>query len=128
MRGLPPLGFLAPFLYHLSETSPQAFNDIVMGDNRCRSFGSGCCTDGFQAGPGWDPVVGLGSPNFPEILRLVGLHPSNKISTLSDVQDPVSSGAIWERLLLLVALFCLLIACVRFGPRCTKRNAAYTEI
>ena len=40
----------------------DAFNDIVNGTN------PGCGTQGFAAKPGWDPVTGLGTPNF---LKLV---------------------------------------------------------
>ncbi|KAF7368229.1 Family S53 protease [Mycena venus] len=42
--GKSPLGFLNPFL------------------------NPGCNTTGFAAGAGWDPVTGLGSPNFPKLL------------------------------------------------------------
>lgn len=28
----------------------------------------GCDTVGFSAVPGWDPVTGLGTPNFPKML------------------------------------------------------------
>jgi tripeptidyl-peptidase-1 len=30
----------------------------------------GCGTDGFYAVKGWDPVTGLGTPNYPKMLRL----------------------------------------------------------
>ena len=30
---MPPLGFLNPFLYHIYKYSPEAFNDVVLGDN-----------------------------------------------------------------------------------------------
>ncbi|KAH9025386.1 hypothetical protein EDB85DRAFT_1982937, partial [Lactarius pseudohatsudake] len=33
-------------------------NDITSGSN------PGCGTDGFSAIPGWDPVTGLGTPDF----------------------------------------------------------------
>ncbi|EKM48003.1 uncharacterized protein PHACADRAFT_51421, partial [Phanerochaete carnosa HHB-10118-sp] len=48
------LGFLNPFLY----ATPDAFNDITTGSN------PGCNTNGFPALEGWDPVTGLGTPNF----------------------------------------------------------------
>ncbi len=41
-------GFINPVLY----ANPGAFTDITSGTN-----------DGYAAGPGWDPVTGLGSPN-----------------------------------------------------------------
>lgn len=52
------VGFLNPTLY----ANPSALNDITMGGNQ------GCGTPGFQAVSGWDPVTGLGTPNFPRLL------------------------------------------------------------
>jgi hypothetical protein len=73
--GMPPLGFIAPFLYHVYEFSPEAFNDVVYGDNACGVGGSietaNCCDYGFSAVPGWDAVTGLGSPNFQILANLV---------------------------------------------------------
>ncbi|KAI0312876.1 family S53 protease [Amylostereum chailletii] len=62
--GRSPLGFLNPFLY---SKGAQAFKDITSGGN------PGCATDGFSATTGWDPVTGLGSPNFEALLKAVGL-------------------------------------------------------
>ncbi|EMD36377.1 hypothetical protein CERSUDRAFT_156000 [Gelatoporia subvermispora B] len=59
-----PLGFLNPFLY---STGASAFTDITSGDN------PGCNTNGFPAEAGWDPVTGLGTPNFAKLLTAVGL-------------------------------------------------------
>jgi tripeptidyl-peptidase I len=61
--GKGPIGFLNPTFYK----HPEAFNDVTEGGN------PGCGTDGFQAQPGWDPVTGLGTPDF-EKLRKVFLH------------------------------------------------------
>jgi len=30
-----------------------------------------CCKYGFEAGPGWDAVTGLGTPNFANMLAYV---------------------------------------------------------
>eukprot|EP01092_Planopodium_desertum_P006960 TRINITY_DN285_c0_g1_i1.p1 TRINITY_DN285_c0_g1~~TRINITY_DN285_c0_g1_i1.p1 ORF type:complete len:551 (-),score=148.52 TRINITY_DN285_c0_g1_i1:51-1625(-) len=57
-KGLPTLGFANPFLYAASVSSPASFTDITNGDNQ-----DGCCTYGFKATKGWDPVTGLGTPN-----------------------------------------------------------------
>ncbi|KAJ6488738.1 family S53 protease [Mycena sanguinolenta] len=62
--GKPPLGFLNPFLY---TTGRAALNDITSGDN------PGCNTNGFPAVAGWDPVTGLGTPNFAALLTAIGL-------------------------------------------------------
>ncbi|KAL8809289.1 MAG: hypothetical protein Q9200_003542 [Gallowayella weberi] len=56
--GKSTLGFVNPFLY----ANPDAFNDITQGGNQ------GCGTPGFQAVSGWDPVTGLGTPNFPKLV------------------------------------------------------------
>lgn len=50
-------GLINPALYQ----NPSAFNDITQGNN-----------DGYQAGPGWDPVTGLGSPQGAAVLAALG--------------------------------------------------------
>ncbi|KAF8806309.1 subtilisin-like protein [Phlegmacium glaucopus] len=60
--GLPPLGFLNPFLYSIGFLG---LNDITSGHN------AGCGTEGFNATKGWDPVTGLGTPNFRKLKDLV---------------------------------------------------------
>jgi len=65
----PTLGFLNPLLYQMAVEHPIAFNDITSGDNK--NDGLLFCKYGFEATPGWDPASGLGSPNFPEIVRYV---------------------------------------------------------
>ncbi|XWX01507.1 hypothetical protein V2A60_009535 [Cordyceps javanica] len=60
--GKKPLGFINPALYK----NPSMFNDITSGD---QSGGSGTCQGkGFEAASGWDPVTGLGTPKYPEML------------------------------------------------------------
>jgi tripeptidyl-peptidase I len=58
--GKGPIGFLNPTLYK----NPEAFNDITIGNN------PGCGTNGFDAVPGWDPVTGLGSPNYEKLEKV----------------------------------------------------------
>ncbi|KAJ4496871.1 tripeptidyl peptidase A [Lentinula lateritia] len=60
--GLPPLGFLNPLLYR---RSVEALNDVTVGNN------PGCGTNGFNATGGWDPVSGLGTPNFEKLKKMV---------------------------------------------------------
>ncbi|EJF57619.1 family S53 protease-like protein [Dichomitus squalens LYAD-421 SS1] len=62
--GKAPMGFLNPFLY---STGASAFTDITTGNN------PGCGTDGFPANEGWDPVTGLGTPDFNKLLTAAGL-------------------------------------------------------
>ncbi|KAH8696422.1 putative protease S8 tripeptidyl peptidase I [Talaromyces proteolyticus] len=58
---LPPLGFLNPWLYVQS----GVLNDVVSGSN------PGCSTNGFPATRGWDPVTGLGTPNYQNMQGLI---------------------------------------------------------
>jgi len=61
--GKPSLGFVNPALYQLHASSPDSFNDITSGNNRCnRAY---CCDYGWETSHGWDPVTGLGTPVFP---------------------------------------------------------------
>ncbi|KAJ7616593.1 peptidase S8/S53 domain-containing protein [Roridomyces roridus] len=62
-KGKSTLGFLNPWLY----ANPGAFNDVVSGSN------PSCDTDGFPATTGWDPVTGLGTPNYPALRAAAGL-------------------------------------------------------
>ncbi|KAJ7065361.1 peptidase S8/S53 domain-containing protein [Mycena amicta] len=61
-EGKAPLGFLNPLIY---STASSGFNDIVSGSN------PGCGQTGFTAGLGWDPVTGLGTPDFLRLQTLV---------------------------------------------------------
>ncbi|PYH40453.1 uncharacterized protein BP01DRAFT_409938 [Aspergillus saccharolyticus JOP 1030-1] len=54
------VGFLNPVLYRHADV----LNDITNKTN------PGCGTDGFATAAGWDPVTGLGTPNFPKLLNL----------------------------------------------------------
>jgi tripeptidyl-peptidase-1 len=56
--GKSAVGFINPTLY----ANPGAFTDIITGSNQ------GCGTAGFTAVAGWDPVTGLGTPNYPILL------------------------------------------------------------
>lgn len=58
--GKNPVGFVNPTLY----SNPSVLNDITNGTN------PGCGTQGFSAVEGWDPVSGLGTPNYPKMLQL----------------------------------------------------------
>nr|XP_054379954.1 tripeptidyl-peptidase 1 isoform X1 [Pongo abelii] len=65
LSGRPPLGFLNPRLY---QQHGAGLFDVTHG---CHES----CLDeevegqGFCSGPGWDPVTGWGTPNFPALLK-----------------------------------------------------------
>ena len=52
-----------------SSRSSHAINESIniTGNNNCAAGGLVCCAHGFSAVPGWDPVTGLGSPNFVKL-------------------------------------------------------------
>lgn len=56
-----PVGFINPVLY----ANAEAFRDITEGHN------SGCgVSEAFMADKGWDPVTGLGSPDYETLLKV----------------------------------------------------------
>jgi len=71
----PSLGFLNPLLY----SNPNALNDVVLGgstgcDGLARFHGPPNGSPvilhaAWNATRGWDPVSGLGTPNFPKLLK-----------------------------------------------------------
>ncbi|KAJ7162822.1 subtilisin-like protein [Mycena filopes] len=65
--GKRPVGFINPAIY--SPAFAEAFNDITIGGNQ------GCGTQGFTSTSGWDPVTGVGTPNFGRLLELFLLLP-----------------------------------------------------
>ncbi|KAJ7339104.1 family S53 protease, partial [Mycena albidolilacea] len=69
--GKPTLGFLNPFLY--SPVGRAALNDVILGENPGFGDRPGCGTEGFLATTGWDPVTGMGTPNYTALRTAVGL-------------------------------------------------------
>ncbi|KAG8735912.1 hypothetical protein FRC10_010012 [Ceratobasidium sp. 414] len=61
-QGKSTLGWLNPWLY---AKAAGALNDIKSGNN------PGCGTPGFTAQVGWDPVTGLGTPDFVKLQAVV---------------------------------------------------------
>ncbi|KAH8988440.1 subtilisin-like protein [Lactarius hatsudake] len=66
-QGRSPLGFLNLWLYG---GGLSGLNDITSGSN------PGCNTDGFPAIVGWDPVTGLGTPDFERLLESLPVVPN----------------------------------------------------
>lgn len=122
-HGMPPMGFLNPFIYQ----NFDAFNDITSGANPGTTTGGVCggryvslwsykfwhsytCTNphGFAAMPGWDPATGVGTPNYPALVaaalgQATVLAPA-LASTQQDVRPLAGVGAAVS--IILVALLC----------------------
>ena len=62
-KGQSTLGWANPLLYHAQ--GKGGFQDVVEGNNK-----HGKCV-GFNATAGWDPMTGLGTPNWPGLLGAV---------------------------------------------------------
>src|SRR5207248_6025084 len=69
----PGLGNINPQLYRLARTTTDVFHDIVSGDNKvpCAQSSPDCADGsmGYSAGPGYDPVTGLGSVDANNLIR-----------------------------------------------------------
>lgn len=64
------LGFVNPAIYRVARSPSyhKAFHDVTAGDNY---VAAGAATAGYQAGPGWDPVTGWGSPDAQVLVPLL---------------------------------------------------------
>ena len=72
--GKPKLGFINPLLYKMWSDDRTIFTDITKGNNWCTEMQ--CCSQalGFEATKGWDPVTGLGTPNFGHMVAWLDAH------------------------------------------------------
>lgn len=61
-----PVGFVNPVLY----AHPEVFRDVATGANRGCGAGPAKKPMAFPAAKGWDPVSGLGTPDYPRLLEL----------------------------------------------------------
>jgi len=64
-------GFLNPLLYKMWADDPSTFQDIIVGDNCSNGPPPNCKGSGFITAVGWDPVTGLGTPNYAQMLAYI---------------------------------------------------------
>jgi len=69
-QGKTPLGFLNPLLYHIATVNPEAYYDVGVGSNAITCQGCPGLT-GFISNPGFDPVSGLGTPDFVAFEKII---------------------------------------------------------
>lgn len=104
-QGLPRLGYMNDLLYIASAMTPAAFNDVTLGNN-VSSYVAGVGTYlddgnpvmptgfGYYAGPGYDYVTGLGTPNGTLLARaLVDIaHSQMYFSSSPDILETSGDG------------------------------------
>jgi subtilase family serine protease len=68
-----PLGFVNPAIYQIARGPQyhQAFHDISTGNNTTVLTSPQATVTGYQAGPGWDPVTGWGTPDAQVLIPLL---------------------------------------------------------
>jgi len=70
-----PLGFVNPAIYRIARGPlyHKAFHDVTTGDNTVvlGSASPPVTITGYQAGPGWDPVTGWGTPDAQVLIPLL---------------------------------------------------------
>jgi tripeptidyl-peptidase-1 len=64
--GQPALGFARPWIYKMAKEHPEAFTDMVGGNNNAGAYYS--CSTGFKTVTGWDATTGWGTINFDKLL------------------------------------------------------------
>ena len=72
------LGLVNPAIYRIGRSPGyhKAFHDVTAGDNYVTA-GSAATVTGYQAGPGWDPVTGWGSPGAQVLVPLLARFASS---------------------------------------------------
>ena len=70
-----PLGFINPAIYRIARGPlyHKAFHDVTTGNNSVTltSTSPPVTITGYQAGPGWDPVTGWGTPDAQVLIPLL---------------------------------------------------------
>ena len=71
-----PLGFVNPAIYRIARGPlyHKAFHDVTTGNNTV--VVNGVTITGYQAGPGWDPVTGWGTPDAQVLVPLLAHNAS----------------------------------------------------
>jgi len=95
----PGLGDINPWLYRMAQSVPQAFHDVVDGDNKVPcADGSPDCVGGmlgWPAGPGYDSATGLGSLDVANFVSLWSTAAPVSASVVPSIdQNPVFQSAL----------------------------------
>jgi hypothetical protein len=104
-QGLPNLGYANDLFYIAAAIAPGGFNDVTLGSNTSSFVKGGIYTSdsepitptgyGYHAGPGYDLVTGLGTPNGTLVARAVSaIGHAQMYSTSPAMLDADGSG--WD--------------------------------
>lgn len=102
-QGLPQLGYMNDLLYIAAVIAPGSFNDITIGNSTSSFLYGGTYTSdgvyvtptgyGYSAGPDYDLVTGLGTPNGTLLARALTQIAHGQVSFDSVPDLIVSNGA-----------------------------------
>ena len=111
-QDLPQLGYMTDLLYIASAIAPASFNDVTLGGNMSSFTMGGTYSTlnadgtaevnvtptgyGYYAGPGYDLVSGLGSPNGLLLARALTTIAHSQISYSSSPDMLDADGSGWE--------------------------------
>jgi len=86
------LGFANPAIYRIAHSPSyhKAFHDVTDGSNTV-TIGTVTVT-GYQAGPGWNPVTGWGSPDAQALVPLLARLTSRPASTSAGSRRQATPG------------------------------------
>ena len=95
-QSAPGQGNINPRLYNLAQTTPSAFHDITTGSNivnPCPPRARGCTASpiGYNAGPGYDQVTGLGSPDVYTLVAAWNTSASPRATAAMSVSSSAGS-------------------------------------
>jgi hypothetical protein len=106
-QGLPHLGYATDLFYIAAVVAPGSFNDILQGNNVSTFYNGGLYNSdgqhvtltglGYSAGPGYDLVSGLGTPNgllFARALSAIA-HSEMSFSSSPPLLDNDGNGG-WD--------------------------------
>jgi len=93
------VGFINPTLYAYGAENTfgpgganfNPYNDVTEGNTKCMARNAQgqvyCCSSGFYATEGWDPVTGWGSAFYPDLAQMLSVEVNYTESPSSDGND-----------------------------------------
>jgi tripeptidyl-peptidase-1 len=111
--GMSNVGFINPTLYQAgANKSLSVFHDVASGHNKCCSSGlqGVCCSSGFSAIQGWDPVSGWGGVDFAQLATVFNVTAPVSYSYFNKAGRCEASPVLASFMALAVSLLLLLLS------------------